>query len=150
MQKRVLRRLIIAVIVALTGGESYRSFVDGVPVGEEVSGIVLHVADGDTLRLNGIKIRLWGVNAPEVDQAGYEEAKQVLLNQTLLKQVSCVIRARDKYGRIVAQCYRDKIDVGAEVIGSGWAHDYPRYSKGYYLAVEARAKKHRLGLWRKP
>ena len=149
MSRRIWKRLIIAVIVALTGGESYQAYINGVPVGEEIIGVVLHVTDGDTFRVNGIKIRIWGVDAPEIDQRGYVEAEKVLQEKALLKQVSCVIRDRDRYGRIVAQCFRDKEDIGGAIIASGWARDDRRHSKGYYLKEEMIAKRAHLGLWGK-
>lgn len=149
MSVRVWKRLLIAVLVALSGGQGYQAYIQGVPVGEKIDGIVLHVVDGDTMRVNGIKIRVWGVDAPEIDQRGYQQATDVLKEKALLKNVSCVIRDRDRYGRIVAQCFRDKDDVGAAVIRSGWARDYHRHSKGYYLKEEAAAKRDHLGLWGK-
>ena len=147
MSNRFLRRLVVALIVAATGGGSYQAYLDGVPIGETIDGIVLHVVDGDTMRLNGIKIRLWGVNAPETDAYGGDRATDELQEQALLKKLSCVIRDRDKYGRIVAQCFRNKQDIGAAIIRSGWARDYPRYSKGYYLKDEATARYEHRGLW---
>lgn len=149
MKTRLIKRLIVALVVALTGGESYQAYLQGVPVGETITGVVVHVADGDTLRLNGIKIRVWGVDAPEVDQRGYKEATQVLQDEVLLKKVSCVIRDRDRYNRIVAQCFQDEKDIGAGVIRAGWARDYHRHSKGYYLKEELAARKERKGLWKK-
>ena len=147
MRSRLLKRLVIAIFVALTGGESYQAYIAGVPVGETINGIVVHVADGDTLRINGIKIRLWGVNAPEKDERGYFEASSILKDQVLLQTISCVIRDRDRYSRIVAQCYRGDQDIGATLIRSGWARDYVRYSKGFYLSDEHQARKEHKGLW---
>lgn len=147
MNIRLWKRLVIALIVAFTGGKSYEAYVNGVPVGQTIDGIVVHVVDGDTMRVNGIKIRMWGVDAPEVGQRGYSEATESLQENALLKKVSCVIHDRDRYGRLVAQCYRDKIDIGGAVIRSGWAKDYRYHSKGYYSKEETYARRHSRGLW---
>ena len=116
-----------------------------------------YVVDGDGLEIAGTRIRLHGIDAVELrqrceghDGRVYEcgrDARQVLVELTRGKIVTCEPRDRDKYGRIVAVCSTDKIpDLGAMVVALGWATDYPRYSHGRYEREEAEAKAEQLGL----
>lgn len=94
--------------------------------------------DGDSLWLGGVEIRLWGINAPEWDQPGGQRAKAVLA--ALVAQggaLSCQSFYKDRYGRSVSRCLMaDGRDLACEIIKSGSAHDYARYSKGYYRPCE--------------
>lgn len=149
-KQRQIRKIILILLVLFGGAKSYETSFQSTPIGQEVSGIVTHISDGDTIRLNAIKIRLWGVDAPEKGQAGFEDAGDFLSQQILYRMVSCTVHAHDKYGRLVAQCAReeDDADIGSMIIGAGKARDHMRYSKGYYLPKEMMARKERLGLWR--
>lgn len=138
-------------MVLFGGSKGYETSFESTPIGQQVSGLVVHISDGDTIRLNGVKIRLWGVDAPEKDQKGFNEATGFLKKEILLSAISCTVHAHDKYGRLVAQCTRDKddMDIGGLIIGNGLARDYARYSKGYYLMKQLQAQKQHLGLWKK-
>ena len=114
------------------------------------------VTDGDGLRLNGKRMRLWGIDAPELGQecgrggALYrcgEEAREVLGALLLGGGVSCETVDQDRYGRMVVRCMANGKDLAAEMVRLGWAVDYHRYSKGTYAAIEADARHHRRGLW---
>ena len=90
--------------------------------------------DGDTLDLNGSRVRLWGINSPELSTGNKGKEAKVAL-QTLLKNgVVCHVWTRDRYGRYVGQCYVKGEDVAWHLIAGGWAEDWPKYSKGYYHA----------------
>lgn len=147
MSASFFKRIAIALLIGFLTGEGYQAYLHGVPVGEEINGIVTYVIDGDTIRVNGVKLRLWGVDAPEQDQKGYRQATDTM-RQNMLRSVSCIIHDKDRYNRLVAQCFREKVDIGAEVIASGWARDYRRHSKGYYLKDELSAKRNHKGLWK--
>ena len=148
-RQRDIRKIVLIVLVLAGGAKSYETSFQSTPIGQEVGGLVTHISDGDTIRLNAIKIRLWGVDAPEKGQKGFHEAGDFLSREILYKMVSCTVHAHDKYGRLVAQCSRDDddADIGAMIIGAGRARDHARYSKGYYLPKEIQAKNKHLGLW---
>ena len=60
----------------------------------------------------------------------------------------CKFVERDRYGRFVGNCYRaDGASVAELLVLSGWALDWPRYSKGEYADEQAQARVMRLGLW---
>ena len=102
---------------------------------ESVSGKVRHVVDGDSLYINGHKpqIRLWGVDAPERDEAGYDAATRQLSALAKGKRVRCDIIDRDHYGRTVARCFlSDGREINREMIESGTTTEYRRFTKGFY------------------
>lgn len=116
----------------------------------------LTVTDGDGLRLNGERIRLWGIDAPELDQTCErdgrpyhcgEEARDVLGGLVQGGAVSCETVEQDRYGRTVARCGVDGRDLGGELVRLGWALDFRRYSEGAYAEQEGEARIARRGLW---
>jgi endonuclease YncB( thermonuclease family) len=62
------------------------------------------------------------------------------------RTVSCQQRAIDRYGRIVAQCRQDEIDIGEWLVGQGLALAYRRYSNEYVSAEKATSSAKR-GVW---
>jgi endonuclease YncB( thermonuclease family) len=93
------------------------------------------IVDGDTLYLEGVatRIRLWGLDAPEREDAGYDAATQALSGLVSGRMLACEQIDTDRYGRIVARCYtEDGRDVSGAMIKSGAAREYLRYSHGYY------------------
>lgn len=101
----------------------------------EFSGIARYIVDGDTLYLNGVDpaIRVWGLDAPERDQEGFQAARDALTRMAEGKRLRCVEIDRDRHGRIVARCYlKDGRDIAAMMIATGTAKEFCRYSKGYY------------------
>ena len=91
----------------------------------EVSGYCSYVVDGDTLDVDGVgRIRLVGINAPEVGQSGYKEAKDFVKSKCLGKIVGLNVddaKHCDKYGRILAVVYSGDININAELIKRGYA-----------------------------
>lgn len=104
------------------------------------SAVCRYVVDGDSLYLGGIKkqIRLWGVDAPERDEDGYQEATRALRILVDSKPIQCVQKDVDKYGRIVARCFVRADgsdfwnDVNQTMIEEGTAEEYCRFSRGFY------------------
>lgn len=121
------------------------------PEGVRIAGQA-HVLDGDTIDVHGRRIRLHGIDAPELrqecrrdagrDAAPYAcgvEAKAALERIIRGNMVLCRPRGRDAYGRILAACTARSTDIGREMVRQGWAVAYTRYSLAYLLEeVEAR------------
>ena len=114
------------------------------------------VIDGDTIEVNGRRIRLHGVDAPESAQnclAGGtrwpcgRDATRALALRVEGQSVACDERDRDRYGRIVAVCRIGDKDLNAWLVANGWALAYRRYSAAY-AGEEASARAARRGLWR--
>lgn len=107
--------------------------------------------DGDSLRIDQTRIRLIGLDAPELDQIcsrggrSYpcgEAARDALLSLILRNPVTCRSSGRDKYKRVLAKCTVAGNDLGARMVSEGWAVAY-----GEYAAQERDAKARRAGLW---
>lgn len=101
----------------------------------ENKGKCRHVVDGDSLYIAGqdTQIRLWGVDAPERDEPGYERAKQALVKLALKKNVYCATQDIDKYDRIVARCFlEDGKEINQALLASGVSQEYCRFTKNYY------------------
>lgn len=116
---------------------------------------VARVIDGDTLEVAGVKVRLFGIDAPEEDQpcsvgqaivACGELATMELRRLVGAGEIRCEVRDTDRYGRLVSVCTSAGKDVGAEMVASGWATAYTRYSRDY-VEQERAAKSANLGLW---
>ncbi len=98
-------------------------------------GVVKYVIDGDTLILNGsdTKIRLWGVDAPEREEEGYQEAKDELRQLVQGKNISYIVKDIDKYDRIVARIFlEDNMEVNRHLIEGKFALEYCRFTGGFY------------------
>lgn len=117
----------------------------------------IRVIDGDTLQLGVERIRLWGIDAPELHQKCYLQEKEIHCGQaskvalmSIIQSGSliCSIKDIDRYKRMVSQCFVDGKDVAGLLVLSGWALDYPQYSKGFYNDYQAEAKHENRGIWK--
>lgn len=110
------------------------------------------IPDGGTIRMGDIRIRLWGIDAPEQRQtcgslqAG-RLATQMLRELIEERPVTCETVDVGRYGRTVARCSVVGEDLGQMMVRLGWAMDYERFSNGYYEQSEAAARAGRRGMW---
>lgn len=121
-------------------------------------GKVTHVTDGDTLWVqpsnrnrDGIparKIRIEGIDAPEICQQYGLESKQALQQLILLQNVTVITRRIDDYGRDVAKITFETRDVGTWMVfqGHAWSYHY-RHSAGPYAKPEREAQSAKRGLF---
>ena len=108
------------------------------------------VIDGDTFVMDRTKIRIWGVDTPERDQFGYAQATDHLRHIIDKNELNCVFKKRDVYRRALMQCdLENGKDLGAQMVLSGWAKDFTKYSDGYYKKEEQIARQDKRGLWSK-
>ena len=115
------------------------------------------VIDGDTIWIGDTKIRLHGIDAPEMKQTcrtskGKEQlcgrlAKQALEKLVRGQDVTCKGDKRDRYKRLIAVCYVGPFNINEQMVTEGWALAYRKYSKDYVRA-ETLAKSRREGMWR--
>ena len=118
---------------------------------------VTKVSDGDSLRSGKLRIRIFGIDAPELkqecqDQVGSAWACGLVARQQLEnllgadKLLHCKLRNVDRYGRLVMQCFRGTVDIGAAMVRSGHALAYRSFSQ-LYVAEEQQASSARNGVW---
>jgi endonuclease YncB( thermonuclease family) len=109
------------------------------------------VIDGDTLSLRGQRIRLHGIDAPEISQtcadgwAAGRVAATRLSSLTSGREVQCQAKDRDRYGRVVAICRVSGQDLGAILVTEGLAWAFTRYSSDY-VSEQAKAVAQRGGV----
>ena len=119
---------------------------------EPVHGIVTAVAEGDTLTLlvnkDRIRLRLSGIDAPELDQPYGAQSRAALTVLTLGKPVECVEHGRDRLGEPAMRCMLEGIDIAAEQVRHGFAWAHERYREDATIRrLHDEAKLARRGLW---
>ena len=105
------------------------------------------VIDGDTLEVDGERIRIHGIDAPETRQlcstgmdrtACGKQATSVMRDLIAGQPVRCEHRDVDRFGRIVAVCFNaEGRDLGKEMVRTGWALAYRQFSLDYVADEEA-------------
>lgn len=117
-----------------------------------------HILDGDTIKINGRKIRLINIDSAESSQKCYninnssyfcgKDATKFLVNLIADKEVECRYDKLDIYNRILGTCYLNKTDINLSMIRNGHAiiYSYKRAPEKY-IAAESYAKENNLGLW---
>ncbi|KQI72071.1 nuclease [Loktanella sp. 5RATIMAR09] len=115
----------------------------------------VRVIDADTIDVGGTRVRLFGIDAPEMGQPCSADGRQwdcgawtrdAVRNRFEGTYARCQQRDIDRYGRIVAQCAVDGQDMGQLIVYSGMAWAFRRYSETYDLDEKAAAIAER-GLW---
>ena len=121
------------------------------------------VIDGDTITINNAKIRFSGIDAPEKHYYGQtqfckgpkgvwacgKKASSKLKKLINGQEVQCTDEGKDRYGRTLSICYANGVDLQAEMVRSGMAVAYLRYSNRYENEmVEAMAAQ--VGIWAGP
>lgn len=97
------------------------------------------VIDGDTIRIRHQSIRLWGIDAPELDEPGGYEARQMLESIISYNKVTCRLTTTRNHSRIVATCVLPSgVNIAAALVQRGFALDCRRYSGGKYAHLEPR------------
>jgi endonuclease YncB( thermonuclease family) len=113
------------------------------------------VIDGDTIRVSGERVRLYGIDAPESGQSctlsgvGWpcgQNAARMLTSVTNGQVVTCKGNRRDRYGRLIAVCYVGVDDLNARMVRDGWALAYRRYGSDY-VPQEVQARSAGSGIW---
>jgi endonuclease YncB( thermonuclease family) len=115
------------------------------------------IIDGDTLEVHGTRIRLWGIDAPESNQlCRGDDSLQYRCGAKAANELDAFIARRpvdcsrvnlDQYGRTVAVCSIDGVDLGEWLVRNGLALDWPKYSKGKYDGAQRDAEHAGRGMW---
>ena len=118
---------------------------------------ITHISDGDSLRSGNLRIRLFGIDAPEkkqkcadVDGRQWDcgvAAKKVLKQLVeSVPHISCDLMDVDRYSRLLMRCYAGEKDVAATLVREGLALAYRQYST-LYSQDENAAKISKAGMW---
>jgi len=117
---------------------------------------VVKVFDGDTLTcLDDTNLTqevcLAEIDAPELGQDSGRACREALADLVFGRTVQVVDQGKDRSGRWVARVYADGIDVNRQLVATGHAWHFAAASSDASLAaVEAEARRQRLGLWSRP
>ena len=122
------------------------------------------VVDGDTIKINSKKIRLYGIDAPEKKQKckktyltisfmsftkDYmcgEVSTEKLIKKINKQKLNCNILDVDRYKRLIGECFKRNINLNSWMVSNGYAVAYRKYSKKY-VSDEINAKNNKLGIW---
>jgi len=115
----------------------------------------LKIVDGDTIYLNGEKIRFTGIDTPELKQTCIKDdakdscgitAKQILIDKIGDNTVECISEGKDQYKRTLAECFVNNESLSCYLVRSGYAFAYRKYSKKF-IPDENYAKANQIGMW---
>lgn len=146
--------LIVFLLVILLGAQYY---IDNIHEIKIFSNNEVRVIDGDSLAFGGLRIRLQGIDALELEQKCRNSKSQKLYNCGQVSKdylisliagqdIKCTNEGLDKYKRQLAYCYVGDINLNQEMVRSGNAVAYIKYDKSFIKEEEiAKAKKD--GIW---
>ena len=115
----------------------------------------VQITDGDTIKINGEKIRFSGIDTPEMKQTCIKNgiinpcgvtAKKILMDKISNNEVICISEGKDQYKRTLAECFVNDESLSSYLVRSGYAFAYRRYSKKF-IADEEYAKSNKIGMW---
>ena len=121
----------------------------------QVKSQTIKIVDGDTIHLNGEKIRFTGIDTPELKQTCLKEgvkiscgvtAKQILIDIIGNNNVECISEGKDQYKRTLAECFVNNESLSGYLVRSGYAFAYRRYSKKF-IPDEDFARINKIGMW---
>ena len=114
------------------------------------------VIDGDTIEIAGHRIRLHGIDAPEIRQTCWDKNGEFMCGRNMRQSliaiirkgpVTCRPRSKDRYKRVVAVCFSwEGLELGRAMVLGGWALAYRKYSTDYVLE-EKEARRLKAGMW---
>ena len=155
MKKLSLILFSLLILFFSTQSYSQEKFISG-------SSHNVKVIDGDTITIHGEKVRLHGIDAPEMEQICRTKKNNpyacgVISKELLYSWISksknkiyCYYSERDRYKRIIGKCYLgpgSNSSLNKRMVEYGYAVAYTRYSKRY-LKWEEYAKNKELGIWK--
>ena len=121
----------------------------------DVKSVEVKVIDGDTIYLNGGKIRFSGIDTPEIKQTCTKNneiikcgilARELLIKIIANNKINCIREGKDQYKRTLAECFVNDLSLSSYLVKNGYAFAYRKYSKKF-IADEDFAKSNKLGMW---
>lgn len=115
---------------------------------------VVGISDGDTFTVINqdklqLKIRIYGIDAPEKGQDFGSKAKQAISDLIMGKDIQIDVQSRDSWGRLISYVYTsDGRDVSLLMLQEGMAWHFVKYDDTEeYVQAEKRARAKKKGLW---
>ena len=115
----------------------------------------IKIIDGDTIHIDGEKIRFSGIDTPELKQTCITnkkiifcgmEAKNLLTKIINNRDVNCISEGKDQYKRTLAECFVGDLSISRYLVREGYAFAYRKYSKKF-VKDEEFAKESNKGMW---
>lgn len=106
-----------------------------------------YVTDGDTITIQNTQIRLYGIDAPELNHPYSNTAKWAMVRLCKGHKIRAEVTEENDYGRTVAKCFLpDGRDLSAEMVEQGLALDWAKFSGGRYRHLEVAGVRKKLWL----
>lgn len=118
----------------------------------------LKVVDGDVVSLNGRGLRLWGIDAPDIQKICNrygrawrcgEAAAHALREFVQNTRIACYDRGVDRFKRPLAECYTDDVNLSEWMAGEGWAFGKTPYTSNFAMTMGI-AQARQKGIWIDP
>jgi endonuclease YncB( thermonuclease family) len=115
----------------------------------------LKIVDGDTIHLDGHKIRFSGIDTPEINQMCKKDEIDIscgeMAKELLIKKIGntipiCILEDKDQYGRMLGECFIEEESLSSYLVREGFAFAYTKYSKKF-VEDELFAIKNKSGMW---
>jgi len=115
----------------------------------------IKITDGDTIKINGEKIRFSGIDTPELKQTCMKDgiknscgikAKKILADKIGNNKVNCISEGKDQFKRTLAECFVNNESLSSYLVQSGYAFAYRKYSKKF-IKDEDHARMKKIGMW---
>jgi micrococcal nuclease len=107
-----------------------------------------HVIDGDTIAIGKQKIRLAGIDAPELNKPYGKQAKWKMVEICKGQNITAYLTGETSYDRVVAKCFLDDgRDIAEEIVKAGLALDIPHFPNADYKRYEPPGVRRKLR-WR--
>ena len=115
----------------------------------------IEITDGDTIKINGERIRFSGIDTPEIKQACVKDgaknlcgikAKEILADKIANNKVNCLSKGKDQYKRTLAECFVNDESLSSYLVRSGYAFAYRKYSNKF-IKDEDYARMKKIGMW---
>jgi endonuclease YncB( thermonuclease family) len=115
----------------------------------------IKITDGDTIKINGEKIRFSGIDSPELNQTCIKQqvkepcgitARQILIDKIADNEIVCIREGKDQYKRTLAECFVNDESLSSYLVKRGYAFAFRKYSKKF-VREENYARKNKLGMW---
>lgn len=150
----VLRRIFLFVFIYIIIFYAFTAKAAGYD-GRLIEGSA-RVVDGDTLVIGDTRVRLFGIDAPEMGQECVvngrawqcgKASREKLVELIGGSSVACHDQGVDRYGRVIGLCVTKAHDLNGMMVLSGYAVNYDRYTRDY-IGMEHRAKTDKRGIWK--